>query len=315
MVVTKEETEKYKAFVIEQLATLKSLEIDPEEVIWHYTTGTALLNIIETGTLYSTQVSCLNDSTELSYASGLLHEAALQIGAGDLPEKEGLAIEQFMKAQADGRLTPAASPGAKTESSWWFVTCFSKERDDLSQWRAYGAGENGYAIGFRVGGLFKAGQVVVRVNYDQNQHKVVAGKVATASLRFFMEGLENGRHESLVDWANVFFPDWENLVGALSPMVKNPAFRGENEFRIIHQLQVAELAKVRFCQKASLMARHLPLSFPPPADPDSKMLPIVEVIVGPSRHMEVSAVSVSTLMHQKGYNVPVTNSSIPFQMT
>lgn len=38
--------------------------------------------------------------------------------------------------------------------SMYFVTCFSEEEDDLSQWRAYCGGENGYAIGFRAAGLF-----------------------------------------------------------------------------------------------------------------------------------------------------------------
>jgi hypothetical protein len=98
-------------------------------------------------------------------------------------------------------------------------------------------------------------------------------------------------------------------------MVKDPGFRSENEVRVIHQLQLVELPKLRLRQKTSLMARHLPLAFQPSVNPDSKMLPIVGVMVGPSRHMEVSKISVAALMEKEGYKVWVTSSRIPFQMT
>jgi len=315
MAITLDEERKYQQFVLEQVAALKTLQIDVDEVIWHYTTGTALLNIIETGTLYATQVSCLNDSTEVSYAGDLLHSAGVRLGAGNLSPEQRQAVELLLRATVDGRLASAASPINSTASSWWFVTCFSSERDDLSQWRAYGTGENGYAIGFRAGALFRQDNYVARVNYDAEQQEAVAARIAEASLRFFMEGLQNGRSDSAIEWANEFFPDWERRIGQLSPMIKDPAFRAEKEVRAVHRLRDHELPKLRFSQKNALMARHLPLSFPPPPVPDSKMLPIVEVLVGPSRHMEVSRVSVDTFMRQRHYDVPVTKSRIPFQMT
>ena len=56
-------------------------------------------------------------------------------------------------------------------------------------------GENGYAIGFIAGGLFsRQNSLIVRVNYDEAKHKVVAANVAEATVRFFREGIENGQH-------------------------------------------------------------------------------------------------------------------------
>jgi len=99
-------------------------------------------------------------------------------------------------------------------------------------------------------------------------------------------------------------------------MVKDAAFRHENEYRIVHELQGHEMGQLRFKQRATLMSRHLPLIFPPQSyATQSQLLPIAEVMVGPSRHKEISRVSVETLLRQKGYQVPVTASKIPFQLT
>jgi hypothetical protein len=94
--------------------------------------------------------------------------------------------------------------------------------------------------------------------------------------------------------------------------VKHPSFKDEDEYRIVHSLEEDEIVHLQFRQKQSLMSRHFPLVFCP-----SNTLPIVEVMVGPSRHKEISRISVETLLRQKGYPASdqVTMSDIPFQTT
>jgi hypothetical protein len=316
MTISKEENQKYFDFVEEQVKSLKALDVSPNEILWHYTTGNGLLSIVASGSLYATQVSCLNDSTEVLYSTKLLTNAFLKIR----PEKfeERYLLERM--------INPVEEPVARINlTGAWFVTCFSKERDDLSQWRAYGGGENGYAIAFHAGGLFgRANGILARVNYNQKEHEEVAARVANATLEFFKEGLYarfSGQADHRLDeintaWMDEFLHAWEPLVSQLAPMVKDPAFRSENEYRIVHNLQVDELSQLQFRQKQTLMSRHLPLVFPPINHPTpSQKLPIVEVMVGPSRHKEISRISVDALLRQKGYAVPVTISAIPFQTT
>jgi hypothetical protein len=311
MTVLQEDRQKYLAFIADQVKSLKCLDVDPQEVLWHYTTGEALVSIVETGTVYATQVSCLNDSTEVRYASKLLADAFLEIQQGNTVAAEETAlIRDLVKGLAEG-----ATPSSHA-SSVWFVACFSKQRDDLTQWRAYSVGENSYAIGFIAGGFFGRGSLVVRVNYDMEQHKQVVRDVAAATLRFFREGLDDNRASSSEAWGDEFIAEWGGLIGQLAPMLKDSAFSAEKEYRIVHQLQVSEMSHLRFKQKETLMARHLPLVFPPPAAATpSRVLPIGEVIIGPSRHKEITRVSVDSFMRQRGYTVPVSISEIPFQMT
>ena len=54
-----------------------------------------------------------------------------------------------------------------------FVGCFSEVEDDLGQWRGYGGGECGYAIGFQAHAFFEAllarpDALLVPMNYEKN---------------------------------------------------------------------------------------------------------------------------------------------------
>ena len=65
------------------------------------------------------------------------------------------------------------------------------------------------------------------------------------------------------------------------------------------------------------MTRHLPLSYQVVGSPDdSKLLPIHEIMVGPSRQIEISKIGVGDLLRTNGYEESkrnVTVSAIPFQ--
>jgi len=51
MTILPEEMQKYVAFIEEQVKFVKVLEINNQDIIWHYTTGDGLLNIVESGAL------------------------------------------------------------------------------------------------------------------------------------------------------------------------------------------------------------------------------------------------------------------------
>jgi hypothetical protein len=132
MPVTDEEDKKFQAYVEEQAKLLKCLEIDGKERVWHYTSGHALLSIVETGTLYASHISCLNDSTELHYGDKLFREAFFELKVkGISNEIEAQYLERLIKAASEEQAKP--KPFILSD---WFVSCFSAEKDDLSQWRA-----------------------------------------------------------------------------------------------------------------------------------------------------------------------------------
>jgi hypothetical protein len=180
---TQQEYQGYQQFVMNQVTELLSGTPDKPPTLWHYTSGENLINIIKSGELWSTQVSCLNDQLELRYAQSLLLKALIDLRA----ERKLSEDETFFVDLGIERLNEE-----RTNASEWFVACFSRRDDDLSQWRAYGLGEGGYSIGFSYSEMIARGgpdqAYVAPVCYEVARHEVTARSVAAASwLSFSMD--------------------------------------------------------------------------------------------------------------------------------
>jgi hypothetical protein len=310
MPILPEDQNQYVEFIQSKVKALKSFDFSNETILWHYTNGPGLLGILETGTLYSTQVSCLNDSSEIRYASSLFKNALIT----SLPKwSSDKAVESFVQRYL--KLIEEEPERPNHAPSPFFVTCFSQEDDDLNQWRSHCGGENGYAIGFVVSKLFgTANSVLVRVNYDRALHEELAAEVAEATVKFFQEGLEKNRAESPEKWEEEFLTHWDPFISRLAPMVKDPGFNSENEYRIVHEFHVEELKDMKFVQKKTMLSRHLALSFPLGGEAWVPRLPIAKVMVGPCRHREITRISVDTLLRKMGYGSgKVVSSQRPFQ--
>ncbi len=300
-------TEFYFPFIRQMFAKL-NCEVEGNADLWHYTTGSNLIEIIQSGELYATQVACLNDRTEIRYAERLLRDALQEI----LPTVDGQSeLTTFIQGYI-ARLTDTDDLPSHRVSNY-FVTCFSGARDSLSQWRSYSGGENGMAIRFKAGSLKNHEDLtgVVKVNYDEGLHRALALEVAHKTCEFFSTGLEHG----YVNWEELFLNAWTEALYWLSPLVKHPSFASESEMRAIYRVKVPDsYARMKFHAKKTLLSTHLPYRYPADRPDDSKVLPIEEIMIGPSRHRAVTSVSVNSLLMSKGYaeNV-VTMSDTPFQ--
>lgn len=278
----------------------------PEQVVWHYTSSSGLIGIIESGSIFATQVSCLNDATEIRYAATTLREAlsSLLLHMDDAQPEKGFT-KKYVELLQDDDTAPNSAPLP------YFVTCFSSLEDDLSQWRSYGGGENGYAIGVVVKDLFGTlNSLVARVNYDPKTHLAIAKETAEATVRFYKEGLT----ADISDWDDVFLNAWDSALTQLAPLIKDPGFVAESEVRIIHQLQDSEIAQLEVQQRRTMMSRHLRMRFPSVGQ--TPRFPISKIIVGPCRHREITRISVDTLLRTHGYPSGLVASSIrPYQET
>jgi hypothetical protein len=125
--ITEDDFNAYGAWCAPHVAAFNPM---PTVALYHYTTGSGLIEIIKSGELWSTQLSCLNDATELLYPIELLRQKAHhRLSAPTTPR-----LEFLLKAIVAG----LAAPQVATEGR--FVACFSEDGDDLSQWRGYGGG-------------------------------------------------------------------------------------------------------------------------------------------------------------------------------
>jgi hypothetical protein len=303
--VTERERDAYLHFITDELVPHLPREKLPD-VLWHYTGGTGLLGIIQERSIWATQVSCLNDSTEVEYGFDLMRNSLL--ACGTRPTFRRAERQLLIAVEKDWA-------NVSRITSDWFVACFTTHGDDLSQWRAYGGGEGGFAIGFRTGGLMKAfpaSPILLPVSYRREAHETLAQRIAEGTLAFFREGLKARPDHAPQQWVNMFLPAWTAAIAYVLPMMKHSAFEAESEWRLIYKPAPKDYQRMKFRAMPSMLSRHMPLTF---ETGDRKSFVISEIKIGPARHMEISRASVRDLLRAHGYPnaTTVSSSNIPFQ--
>lgn len=303
-----EDKAKYKEFVDHHFMGLAKRR--PILPLYHYTSGTSLIRIIESGKLWTTQISCLNDAKEIIHAIELLQNAILQREKCAVSPEFALLLVQLRELLAN----------PNPEVAGIFVTCFSERRDDLSQWRAYGGAEGGYAIEFDTEKLLKSTVenrgYLMPVTYDEDAKEILMADILKWSEEYFMEGLRLSRAPSPEEWADEFARYWLDSLAYLAPVLKHPSFKDEAEWRLIYLLKFEDVQKLQFVEHQSMMTRHVPLEFSKANSSGYTELPLSGVMVGPKIHQRLSRIAVGDLLASRGYvaeNVPVTLTDIPFR--
>lgn len=301
MPVTQQENNIYREFVSKMALELGVFDLKGQEIVWHYTNGEGFLGILQSSTLFATQVAALNDSKETEYATDLFKQAVKQLIAEKSSDSDAAAflnaVLEFVKEEPENPTRGISK---------FFVTCFSAEGDDVNQWAKYAKG-NGYAIGFYPAGLNREPtSTLYRVVYDRKKQEHAAKTIAEATLRFYREGLNEERMKNPDLWAREFFEAWDEWVYKLAPLAKDSKWKTESEYRIVHELKVSEFPHVRFSQKKTMLSRYLVLDFPCWVKRRASLLPIAKVMIGPGNHPAFTRVSAKLLLEQMGYpNLPV----------
>jgi hypothetical protein len=305
--IVDEDREEYRNFCLHHL---RSYGRPPVSEVWHYTSAEGLIGILQSGKVFSTQVTCLNDSMEQRYFGDLLYEAAQPLIAQNTDPHFGV----FLELAKEGYLKRDFA------TAWHFVACFSEEADDLGQWRGYGGGECGYSIGFRCDGLLAAlqkrpgGGLFAPMQYADQTHRFVVDDTLRIAKIFFDVGWQKRGVTDIKRWALEFLVAFFWQLDIFASTTKHPTFAPEKERRILVALQDNQHQELEFRQKRTLLARHLPIDLTVEVA-GRKILPISRICVGPGPSQRVSQVSVGDLLLKHGYrDVPVELSKVPYRL-
>ncbi len=190
------------------------------KIAYHYCGAQALLSIVQNGSVWASDLRCMNDTRELEHGMALIREAA----KGHSTDVEGTKI--FEAALAHKTFSDQVI----------FAASFSEDRDVLSQWRAYADDGAGYAIGFDVQSLLKFepefGRIddgfLLRVEYNLTRQRELARKLVDEAFAAIQQ----------VKWKpSAGIPDMLSLAfaiqfGTFAGMCKSDAFAEEREIRL-----------------------------------------------------------------------------------
>lgn len=284
---------------------------DVPGLLYHYTSGEALLGILTSTSLWATDSAYLNDTREFTFGreelAAAIRELAKRI-ADRVPESplhdSPAEIADHVRPLADQVDGPLEGP---------YITSFCRHPDLLSQWRSYG--RNGYSIGFRSDALQtiaapKAGRRYngveeevdpTRPNQPPALRRVRYGEGSVSAM---VEAVIY-RYEALsgVPRSPLYGIDDLAFLYAEVASVKDNAFEQEDEWRLILH-PGATLPKYRVDAQSTLIP-YIPLPFDRTA--------VEEIWVGPGMH-EGAESSLERFLEQHEYqHVKVKKSKAPYR--
>lgn len=291
-------------------------------LIYHYSSLQSFLSIIQSQTLFCTNLNYLNDKKE--YKFGV--EQVLEVV--DKLKKENFAsnilnnfddeIEQFYKSER-------------------YVTCFSRNGDLLSQWRAYANQGKGIAIGFDLLNFKDCINQHLKgsiVEYNEDIQKESIEKVIKTVIEYFEY------HRDNIDWSDYGYERLVrfSIVDFLHRIIstyKSNGFSEEQEFRFEYfidgNINKKDSNEIHFRSTETMIIPYIILeteytNFKKEIhDKDevqenehtfiNKKLPIKEIIIGPSLDFDLTKSSIEEILFKLDYkNVEIKKSTIPYRI-
>jgi hypothetical protein len=286
-----------------------------ETPLYHYTDGRGLKGIIESQTIWFNDYRHLNDPSELIHGIEMAHDV-MRLAANGADGR----VRLFLECLADMFLSKNFSATIE-----FFIASFSRERDDLGQWRAYADNGRGYAIGFapRVFWIVDkpdrkphenvfVGPVLYDIREVTTRHHLAVDEAAA----IFLDTVD--RNADVVRDKAVGIPFMQDLARSViaSPLIwnsltsKHPAYAHEREVRLVilglrNKLLPYTTTRLRGSEIVPYIVHHLPIR-----EPHN----IVEIVIGPAAPADTER-SVRTMLNSLAVdpNVRVSRSDIPYR--
>jgi len=289
-------------------------EPSKEQIIYHYCSAETLMAILEYQKIRFSDINMTND-----YQEALWGYAAFERAAGQLIHDKELPsnfqnIEESFADEVDKILHTLPL------SMHSFISCFSLEKDSLSQWRAYAEDGKGFAIGFKAEALQDVMPVTL-LEVEYNREKQIEEMMAALnSIYNSCDGdPEKNRNK---------FNQQCILLGNYNIAFKHHAFKDEKEIRCLHAVDVVlSETEMRFVdaggisqgkevegEEIQFQMRNSALTafFDMPFYKGKGALPISEIVIGPRSHTSVN--NLKFYLSSMGHNdVEIIGSEAPYR--
>ena len=290
--------------------------------IFHYTSADGIVGIIDNHEIWMTNTAFMNDTTELRMLGNCSDMLKDNDFTNDFVKHEWHTIFEQLNFNKD-------------MPNYYYMASFSKEKDLLEQWRAYG----NFCIGFEAKKL-RAGRRVSSFSclYTENDIR-----------RWILSKEKINKWKDLMDDEEKRIAAYDLLYVA-SMKYKNSHFKNEKEVRLVaisHHNWIYDNSPEMYEGDLPIHFRRHPMhGFPIPyvkffigqdnwnnaervkekeqemkkrklkeeGSKERKLLPITEVIIGPIAHQEEAKSACEILLAEKGYKgIRVSISKIPYR--
>lgn len=277
----------------------------PPAILYHYTSTDVLAKIVQSGSVWASDVRYLNDAFEYRYLFDVIQSRLAERIENEQQDQLRHLSETFVATQS-----------AMQRQS--FVACFSTKGDELSQWRGYTPPGQGVCIGFSSAAIRKKITLPVPLSEDGQQRLISEGISLLAPVAYLASN--GAEFDSLIDKSCSFDPalpviSSQQLVtvilSGIAPFYKHASFQSESEWRLLlgTNVHTNKVPRVSFRQGKSML---IPYSEVDLRTADARY--IEEVIVGPTPNLDLSIQSLRYLLDTYGLtSAKVIASSVPYR--
>jgi hypothetical protein len=262
----------------------------PKGLLYHYTTLSGLLGIVNSRTLWASDIRYMNDSAELKHAGDLIRDEVHE----RISRKQG-------RPDLLGRFVDWVNHRI-TNGHLLFGSSFRSHGNLLSQWRGYSPHGKGVSLGFSaeyILGCAESQQFQIgKCIYEPARQKRLIGRVLDA-LESQVEDLLTGQqsHERLLGVYAQVFDQIETDLLRLAAILKHPSFREEKEWRIVSPVYTSSSdCTISFREANAMLVPYVEFDLAPAGQPPQ----LEHVFVGPSPNSNISINSVRMFLAQNG---------------
>lgn len=265
----------------------------PKERLYHYTTFNGLLGIVDTGTLWASDIRYLNDSAELKHTADLIHlEINKRISYGSTNPD---LINQFLD-WVTHRIT---------NGHMLFASSFRANGNLLSQWRGYSRIGKGVSLGFNPEVILECANSqsfqIGKCIYEQAEQKQLISKVIDsveemAEAASLAEATDH-KSEREKDYHTIF-EEIESDLLRIAAILKHPSFEEEEEWRVVSPVITDYLEEaVLFREGTSMLVPYVEFNLL--TDPNQSVS-LEHLFLGPTPNITISMNSLTMFLANHG---------------
>jgi len=279
----------------------------PRERLYHYTSFSGLLGIVDKRALWASDIRYLNDSAELKHTADLIRtEITRRIGSG---HKKPDLLNQFLD-WVTHRIT---------NGHMLFAASFRSNGNLLSQWRGYSRLGKGVSLGFDPEYILRCAEQqsfqVVRCVYSSKSQERLIGQIVDAVEDLAEEHEPDCHIQGKADTRSyhTIFHQIESDLLRIAAILKHPSFREEEEWRIVSPVITDYVkAPVLFREGTSMLVPYIEFSF---AAWDNSPIALEHLFLGPTPNITISMNSLTMFLAKNGIRPErgISYCQIPFR--
>jgi hypothetical protein len=290
-----------------QEITAKLYSDIPQERLYHYTSFTGILGIVESRALWASDIRYMNDSAELKHTADLIRtEITQRIGSGH-PKPD--LLNQFLH-WVTHRIT---------NGHMLFASSFRSNGNLLSQWRGYSRLGKGVSLGFNSDYILQCAkqqsfQIGKCIYSCSSQERLISQVIDAVEVLAEEHAPDCDNQGKAVDHSyHSIFDLIESDLLRIAAILKHPSFREEEEWRIVSPVITDYIeAPVLFREGTSMLVPYIEFNLIPQ---DNSPIALEHLFLGPTPNITISMNSLTMFLSKSGIRPDkgISYCQIPFR--